>query len=216
MRTAASFRLITAGLAAVLLASGCGGGGKSKGTPPPSPDASVTETETPSATPADDSAQPILPAGCNELLAREAVDTALGERVNGKVTFLNAAPLPSAGRTGRVTCGFGVTTAADGTDTEPLVEVSYITYTDAATASSRVDLTVTNDQKAGATVTDVDVDGNPGFVLTSEKASVLVMAETSHTYVVHVDASLVAAGSTTPLVTIASTMLQNMLELRSR
>jgi hypothetical protein len=203
------------GLAALLLLSGCGFGGKKHGDASPEPTQSASETVSPTATPVDDANDPILPKSCNELLSRLAVNTALGQHFTGEGDFLNAAPLPSIGRTGRVTCGYGVTTDAAGKKSS-MVEASYITYKDSETASARLDLTVANDQKAGATVTDVEVAGQPAFVLTSEQASVLVMAETSHTYVVHVDASLIAAGSTAPLVAIATTMVQNMADLRSR
>jgi hypothetical protein len=198
----------------LLAVAGCSSGGHRT---PPSETPAVSETPTPTATPIEDEGDnPVLPAGCGELLPRQTVDSALGSHLEGKVTFLNAAPVPGSGRTGRVTCGYGVTSDAAGANSAPLVEVSYITYIDAATAAHRVDLTVANDTKAGSTVTDADVEGIPAFVLTSGTATVLVFAEGSHTFVVKVDASLVPAGTSAPLVTIASSMVKAMNDLRSQ
>ncbi len=207
---ALALRAIGAGSAAVLALTlaGCGGSPKPAGPSvsllPPEP--SESQTPEPPASPTAE-ASTFLPAACNQLLPPGTVDTALGGHLAGETTFLKAAPLPASGRTGRVTCGYGVTVAADGTKSPPLVEASYITYTDAATAAHRVDLTIAKDKAAGATATEVEVNGKPATVLTSQAASVLVMADGTRTLVLSVDATLVAAGSTTPMVTMATAML---------
>lgn len=192
----------------LLALAACGGSPKSVGPSvsllPQEPTESATAEPSETAT-AD--ASPYLPAACNQLLPLGTVDSALGGHLAGETSFLKAAPLPASGRTGRITCGYGVTVGADGTKSPPLVEVSYITYVDATTASHRVDLTINNSKTAGSTVTDVQVSGKPAAVLTNQTASVLVMGDGNRTLVVSVDASLVAAGSTAPLIAMATAML---------
>jgi hypothetical protein len=171
---------------------------------------------TPSAPPSSSAPpEPVLPAGCPQLLPLGVVQQALGVGLVGQVTYLKAAPVPQSGRTGRVTCGYGTPTssptAAGATPTpagKPLVEASYITYVDAKTAASRVALTVQTD---GATskISKVTVSGKPATVLVGPQWNELLMADGARTLVVVVSPTvLTAAKAPKALVTMAEKMLE--------
>ena len=126
----------------------------------------------------------MLPAGCSQLLPLGTLDHILGTGLLGQVTYLRAAAVPKSGRTGRVTCGYGTSTAlpsgivgvpgpspvASGSQASAQVTVSYITYIDAATAQSRVQTTVEADG-ASAVVSDARVNGKPASVLLGAKTT---------------------------------------------
>ena len=138
------------------------------------------------------------------------------------MTYLKAAAVPKSGRTGRVTCGYGTSTAlpsgivgvpgpspsASGSEASAQVTVSYITYIDAATAQSRVQTTVEADG-ASAVVSDAKVNGKPAQILLGAKTTELVMADGARTVVVVLAPSLVSADKApTALSAIAAAMLQ--------
>ena len=75
----------------------------------------------------------------------------LGVRLPGTTTYLLGEPEPGVGRTGRVTCGYGVTPAtATAGASDPLLEVTVATYVDAASASDRLAVAGDAGQAAGA------------------------------------------------------------------
>lgn len=186
------------GLAAAAL-SACTSKAKNA-SPPPSSSAPVT-APTPSAPAPSSSAPPeaVLPKGCSQLLPLGVVQQALGVGLVGGVTYLRAAPVPQSGRTGRVTCGYGTpmsSPAASGASPtptgKPLVEVSYITYTDADTAAGRVALTVQTDG-ATSTIHKVTVGGKPASVLTGKDWNELLMADGARTVVIVVQPTVLTA-----------------------
>ncbi len=199
------------------LAAGCSKG-HGAATTTPSSSLPVVTSSGPASSPAPSpstSAPPSLPVGCSQLLPLQAVQQALGVGVPGKVTYLRAAPVPASGRTGRVTCGYGVPigSGASGSPSAsptgpPLVEVSYITYTDAKTAAGRVSLTVQHDGQT-ATITKVTVGGQPAWVLVGKQWNELLMADGARTLVVEVSPSILpAAKAPAALSAMAAKMLQ--------
>jgi hypothetical protein len=175
----------------------------------------VAPSPSPTAAPAA-----VLPAGCPQLLSLPSVEQAIGAGLLGEVTYLKAAPVPQSGRTGRVTCGYGVpvhTPSPVGTrqaaptpvaGAQPLLSASYITYVDEKTAAGRVALTVQADG-VGAVVTTVTVDGLPASVLVGAKGSELVMSGGARTIVlVASPAILTAAKAPAALEAMAAIMLR--------
>ena len=189
--------------------------------PPALSPAPVVSSQVDSPAPASSSvpAQAVLPAGCPQLLPLGVVEQALGGPLFGEVTYLRAAPVPKSGRTGRVTCGYGTSTdapdigvaspAASPTPAgDPLVSASYITYTDAATAASRVALTVQTDG-ASSTVSKVDVGGLEASVLLGPKWNELVMSDGARTIVVEAAPRVLPnAQAPAALTAMAKVMLQ--------
>src|SRR5450631_3131284 len=191
----------------------------SQPTPRPSP-AAIT-----SASPAVSSAAKstaVLPTGCSQLLPLGTLDRILGTGLLGQVTYLRAAAVPKSGRTGRVTCGYGTSTAvpsgvvgvpvaspsSSGSEASAQVTVSYITYIDAATATARVQTTVEADG-ASAVVSDARVNGKPAEILLGAKTTELVMTDSARTVVVVLAPSVVSLDKAPAALTaIAAVMLQ--------
>lgn len=199
--------------AAVLLLAlaGCTG----PGTPPASsPTASrpLTATGVPTATPTPTASAARLPTSCAALLPVTAVTRAVGQPVQGRTTYLSAAPVPQSGRTGRVTCGYGVTTGPDGKDTPPVVEASLIAYVDAGAAQRQLDVTLTAAQGRGNTLAQVTVAGGPAYVLTDPSSATLVLRRDAYTVVVTVLAAAAPADRVQGvLVDLAATLLTTAL-----
>jgi hypothetical protein len=227
-------------IAAVLLGVVCLGAvgaltactGSSSPTPPPPSTSSSQPAPTPTpaaitsasaAVSSATTASPLLPTGCSQLLPLGTLDRILGTGLLGQVTYLKAAAVPKSGRTGRVTCGYGTSSApvpsgvvgvpvaspsSSGSGASAQVTVSYITYIDAATAQSRVQTTVEADG-ASAVVSDARVNGKPAQILLGAKTTELVMADGARTVVVVLAPSLVSATKApAALIAIAAAMLQ--------
>jgi hypothetical protein len=179
---------------------------------------------------------PVLPAGCSALLPLGTLESILGFGILGQVNYLKAAPVPQSGRTGRVTCTYGTapgaaapTAPAAPTPTPtstakptgkptakptasptpvPLVQVSYITYTDASTAAGRVQTTIEADG-ASATVSNVSVSGKAAYILIGPTSSELVMSDLARTIVVELSPTLVTSDKApAALEGIAAAMLR--------
>jgi hypothetical protein len=238
-RTASTHALM--GLTAVVLAAtalvGCHGSPHATPTPSaapavtasttgtavaPSPAAGATGFAPGSAAAASSSAAaaPVLPANCPELLPLPSVEQAIGAGLLGAVSYLKAAAVPQSGRTGRVTCGYGVpfrTPPPVGTvqaaptpiaGAQPLLSASYITYVDAKTAASRVALTVQTDG-AGAAITPATVRGLAASVLVGTASSELVMSDGARTIVLVASPEiLTAAKAPAALEAMAAIMLR--------
>jgi hypothetical protein len=220
--------IVAATLVGGLVLSGCTVG--SPKIQPPTPTSTPTVTITPStpAAPAVSSpapsvassaSVPLLPAGCSQLLPLGTLDRILGFGVLGQVTYLRAAPVLQSGRTGRVTCSYGnpatatvgatpsKATASASTSTTPLVQVSYITYTDAAIATARVQATVEADGASGV-VTPTTVNGKPADIVIGAKSSELLMSDGARTLViVLLPAVITPDKAPAALKAIAQTML---------
>ncbi|CAN5252528.1 hypothetical protein BH20ACT5_BH20ACT5_13170 [soil metagenome] len=167
----------------LLAVTGCTAGAREQqaGTPD---SATVTEATTPapttSAAPEVDLSQ--LPAGCPQLLSITEVDAALGVPMPGQISYIRGEPLPQINRTGRINCGYGIVIGLDGEPDPPLLEVSVFTYSDAASAAERIEVTVESSLQAGDTRTQVTVGGLPGAVLTGVGDATLVFADRIRTY----------------------------------
>jgi hypothetical protein len=189
--------------AAAALAVGCTSHGGDIPTPTLSSPQPVTTVPATSAAPSSSAPpEPVLPNGCTQLLPLGAVQQAVGNPLGGQVSYLRAAPVPKSGRTGRVTCNYGVTmttpSAPAGASATPtpadrgLVEASYITYVDAKTAADRVQLTVQHDSQ-DATLQDATVAGKKAYVLLGKQWNELLMADGASTYVVELAPSVLPA-----------------------
>ncbi len=137
-------RLVLVGIAA--LAAACTSGGSDQ------PQAGATQTAaaptaTSSAASPTPTPTPNLPGGCDQMLPFTDLDQALGRPLFGQSRYVLGVAEPSIGRTGRVTCQFGL--AANGRG-PALLEVGVSTYKDADSAASRVAATVAA-LRAGAT-----------------------------------------------------------------
>jgi hypothetical protein len=200
-KAVARVRLPAVVAVAVTLAAGCTSHDSNIPTPTlSSPQPATTAPASPPAAPSSSAPpEPVLPQGCTQLLPLGAVQQAIGKPLGGQVTYLRAAAVPESGRTGRVTCDYGVTvttpSAPAGATPTPtpagrgLIEVSYITYVDAKTAAGRIQLTVQHDSQ-NATMHDATVAGKKAYVLLGKEWNELVMADGASTYVVEMNPSV--------------------------
>lgn len=167
------------GLVGLLGLVGC-----SPGTAAPAP-APTTAAGTTAAATTTAPAPPayVLPATCSELLTLTQVDAAIGARLPGETSYVVGEPEPGIGRTGRVSCGFGVTPAT-GTagPSAPLLEVSVFTYTDPGAAADRVDVLVEAAAGQGVRSSPAAVPGADAVLLSAVGDTTLVATVGARTY----------------------------------
>ena len=171
------------GLVAALSACTSGGddqpaaaGSSSTASPAPAPAASGSTA--PSATPTAD-----LPAGCDAVLPFTDLDQALGRPLFGGSRTVVGVAQPSIGRTGRVTCQYGL--APNGKGAAPL-EVGLSTYKDAASAADRVRVTIAGLRTGATSQKSGTVAGQPATVVGSKTAVTAVLAQGERTVAVTV------------------------------
>jgi hypothetical protein len=109
----------------------------------------------------------LLPKSCSKILSDTDLAAAFGATQTGDDSYGSYAPLPNIGRTGRVTCGFGIGIDEFGHPSPAAVTVSLITYSTAANAVSRVASDVSGNVAKGATARPLLVSGHPATVLVS-------------------------------------------------
>jgi hypothetical protein len=112
-----------------------------------------------------------LPKNCSAILTEANLQTAFGVPQSGDNTYGNYAPLPTIGRTGRVTCGFGIGVDPMGNATPPAVTVSVITYTTAQEAVTRLNATIGSSVGRGSTSQPASVGGHPATILAEPAAA---------------------------------------------
>ena len=126
------------------------------------------------------------------LLSLEAIDAGLGVRISGSTQYVVGVPEPEIGRTGRVTCSYGVLPNGDGTFTPPLVQASVFTYDSVESAVDRIDTVVTQSRNAGERTQDVPVGSYQGVVMINVTQATLVVAVDDRTYAITLAPGLVA------------------------
>ena len=181
-------------LAAALALAGCSSSG-SPAAPSATPSGSGTAgsgSPTPSAT----AAAAALPETCQGLLPLDDLDAALGTPLIGATIYIEGRAEPGINRTGRVTCRYGVRRLPGNKTSPPKIEVGVSTYTDTASATKRVRVTVTGLREQGSRPSQVQVGGNPGTVLIGVGPALLVVATGTRTVAVSLYPGLVPGGQT--------------------
>lgn len=171
-----------------LLLVGCGAAAE-----PDTPDSDASTSVPASTTSAGTTtAAPfVLPDTCSALLRLEAIDAGLGFRITGTTEYVVGLPEPGIGRTGRVTCSYGVIPNADGTSSAPLVQASVFTYDSVAAALERVQTVVSQGRAAGNRTEDVAVGSYAGVVIISVTDATLVVAVEDRNYAITLAPGLV-------------------------
>ncbi|MFQ1001131.1 hypothetical protein [Modestobacter sp. SSW1-42] len=168
-------------------------------TPPPTTSAPAT------------TAAPVytLPDGCSGLLTLRQIDVALGTPLPGQTTFTVGTAQPEIGRTGRITCGFGVVPATeDAAAADPLLQLSVFTYTDEQAAADRVDATVDAQQAQGVRYDQAVVPGASAVLLSGPDETTLIATLGSRTYSLSlVPGVLDATGTQTALQSLMGDVL---------
>jgi hypothetical protein len=194
-----AFLLVLVGL----LGAGCSGGDDDPDaaatSAPPSSTASGSATPSPSPTAG-------LPTGCDSMLPFTDLDRALGRPLFGQTVFTEGVAQPSIGRTGRVTCRYGVARNGRGV---PPVEVGVSTYTDIESATRRVQATISQLRSTGATQAEATVSGLPATVLGTGTSFTVVLAQGSRTIAVTLQRAL-GGSPDRAAVAVAERVLANL------
>ncbi len=106
-----------------------------------------------------------LPKTCDAILSDTDLTGAFGRPQVGDTSYGDYAGLPSIGRTGRVTCGYGISIDQSGNAGQPILTVSVITYNTSTNAVKRVADDVSATEAKGASPHPVMVGGHPATVL---------------------------------------------------
>lgn len=176
------------GAAVLALAAACSSGDPDAEPPAAAPTSAApsegdTDPTGPTPTPT-----PSLPPGCESLLPFTDLDQALGRPLFGETRQVTGVPQASIGRTGRLTCFYGL--AKGGRGKAP-VEVGVSTYRDAESATKRVAATVASARTGGATSqSQATVAGQPATVLGDAAGFTAVVAQGNRTIAVTVLRSL--------------------------
>lgn len=133
----------------------------------------------------------VLPETCAGLLSLDAIDAGLGVRISGITQYVVGVAEPEIGRTGRVTCSYGVIPNPDGTFTPALVQASVFTYKSDEAAADRIDTVVSQSRNAGDRTQEVPVGPYPGVVLITVTEATLVVPVGDRTYSITVAPGLV-------------------------
>jgi hypothetical protein len=189
-----------------VLAAGCTSGGNSQPgaagtTSAPAPSASVSTSAAPTPTPT-----PNLPIGCDEMLPFTDLDQALGRPLFGETRYVLGVAQPSIGRTGRVTCQYGL--ARGGRGPAP-VEVGVSTYKDAESATQRVAATVAALRAGATSQTTGTVAGQPATVLGGRTGSTAVLAQGNRTVAVSVLRAVAGGKPDKAVLAIAEKVVAN-------
>ncbi|WP_157574405.1 hypothetical protein [Jiangella muralis] len=165
----------------------------------------------PSASPGSTTGVPEL---CSDLASAGEIAQILQVPMQGEtVRVYNDEFLPDSGRTGRLTCSYGVPEVPEGTTPPPTpppvpLEIAVSGYTEADIAAGRIDSTVDGAQAAGTVVTAQTVAGRDGFLLTDVEDVSFVMADDIRTYVITLLHGVVpAAAEPVVLVNLAAHLL---------
>ena len=184
------------GLVGLVVLVGCSGGTDEPVAAPVTSSAPPPTTSAPATT-----AAPVyeLPDGCSGLLTLRQIDDALGTPLPGETRFTVGTAEPGIGRTGRITCGFGVLPASEDAGAgDPLLQLSVFTYTDDQAAADRVDATVDAQQSQGVRFDEAVVPGASAVLLTGPEEATLIATVGSRTYSLSVVPGILDPAGTQP------------------
>jgi hypothetical protein len=197
-----------AGLALVLLAglaAACTSGGSDQpqaaasASSPPAAAGSSSATPTPTPT-------PNLPGGCDQILPFTDLDQALGRPLFGQTRFVKGVAEPGIGRTGRVTCRYGL--AANGRG-PALLEVGVSTYKDADSAAERIAATVAALRGSATSQKIATVAGQQATMIGTKADYNLVVAQGDRTVAITLSRKLTGVKLDTAAVQVADRVLAN-------
>jgi hypothetical protein len=194
----------------VVAVVGCSGNGGNDPFADLSPPATATATSTPTASPTTAPASPpgsnVVPRKCSEMVTASVVFDAVGVPLQGDTSYIYAGPVPSSGRTARITCGYGVEPGADG---KPLAKVTLTIngYADSANVRRRLNISVAEAQQQGQQVQALDLEGRSGYMLRDADDVSYIVGDGSRTIVVTLVLGLVPAEAEQAVLTKLATAM---------
>jgi hypothetical protein len=176
-------------------------------SPPATATAPGTPTASPTSAPASPAGSNIVPRRCSDMVATSVVLDTVAVPLQGDTSYVYAGPVPSSGRTARITCGYGVEPRPDG---QPAAKVTLTIngYADAANVRRRLDITVAEAQQQGQQVQALDLERRPGYVLRNADDVSYIVGDGARTIVVTMVLGLVPAENEQAVLTkLASAMV---------
>jgi hypothetical protein len=195
--------LALVGIAALTAACSSGGSDRSQAG---ATQTAAAPTPTGSAAAPTPTPTPNLPGGCDQMLPFTDLDQALGRPLFGPSRYVLGVAEPSIGRTGRVTCQFGL--QPNGRGGAPL-EVGVSTYKDADSANERVAATVAALRSAATSQRSATVAGQQAVLIGTKKDNNLVVAQGDRTVAVTIARTLHVASLDKAAVGVAERVLAN-------
>ena len=196
-------RLVLVGVAALTAACTSGGSDQSQAG---ASQTAAAPTATSSATSPTPTPTPNLPAGCDQLLPFTDLDQALGRPLFGQSRYVVGVAEPKIGRTGRVTCQFGL--AANGRG-PALLEVGVSTYKDADSATDRIAATVAALRANATSQKTASVAGQDATMIGTKTDYNLVVAQGDRTFAVTLSRKLKGVKLDNAAVAVAERVLAN-------
>lgn len=196
-------RLVLVGVAALTAACTSGGSDQSQAG---ASQTAAAPTATSSAASPTPTPTPNLPAGCDQLLPFTDLDQALGRPLFGQSRYVVGVAEPKIGRTGRVTCQFGL--AANGRG-PALLEVGVSTYKDADSATDRIAATVAALRANATSQKTASVAGQDATMIGTKTDYNLVVAQGDRTVAVTLSRKLKGVKLDNAAVAVAERVLAN-------
>jgi hypothetical protein len=196
-------RLVLVGVAALTAACTSGGSDQSQAgaTQTAAAPSATSSAASPTPTPT-----PNLPGGCDQLLPFTDLDQALGRPLFGQSRYVVGVAEPKIGRTGRVTCQFGV--AANGRG-PALLEVGVSTYKDADSATDRIAATVAALRANAISQKTASVAGQNATMIGTKTDYNLVVAQGDRTVAVTLSRKLTGVKLDNAAVAVTERVLAN-------
>jgi hypothetical protein len=157
--------VVMAVAAVALTAAGC-----SLISPVAAPVVPTFPATTTTAAPASSGAKPVLPANCKDLIDGQQLDKALGLPLSAVVKTVVGQPSPSVGQTGRVSCSYGIPSAAH----TYALELSLTSYRDPSAAAARVPVNVDALRTPGVEPLPIPIGGMTGMYLALRDGPMLI------------------------------------------
>ncbi|HEX7306574.1 hypothetical protein [Lentzea sp.] len=172
-------RIFVALGAVALSVCGCAGTGPQTQAPPPQIP-KITPPTTPSRVPL--MVDRPLPDDCELVVPAEVMNATTGQEMPGEPRIIIGVKEPGIGKTGKVDCYYGIPEKKGLTEAKIVIGLS--TYTDEATARTRVAESVEAERGEGAKITEVDVGKQKGTLVEGKDEQLLIGSLGKSTFVV--------------------------------
>jgi hypothetical protein len=149
-------------------------------------------------------ARAALPTDCTLLLTHASINKALHRTLTGRTIYIKAVPEPRIGRTGRVTCRYGVTSKS------VPIEVSVSGYRTVAEATNRVRVSVKAEEDAGAHATPTTIAHQPATITIGRHGSLLIYGTVNRTLAVTVAPGVGGSRTAAILKDLAEVVVANL------
>ncbi|SDG91844.1 hypothetical protein SAMN05216553_113105 [Lentzea fradiae] len=170
---------VALGAVALSVCAACAEAGPQTAAPPPQIP-KITPQTTPTKAPV--MVDRPLPDDCDLVVPADVMNATLGQELPGEPRIIIGIKEPGIGRTGKIDCYYGIPEKRNLPDAKIVIGLS--TYTDEATAKTRVAESVDAERTDGAKITEVDVGKQKGTLIEGKDEQLLIGSLGKSTFVV--------------------------------